>query len=99
MNQKLSITIPIRLDTIERLENIHAVVNFLFQHSFQNIRVLEAAAFCNGFIEELFGKRINYSFIKDDDPVFHRTRYINQVVSEATTALNADFDTLTNLFK
>lgn len=99
MNQKLNITIPVRVDTVERLENIRTVVNFLFQHGFQNISVLEAAALCNGFVKELLGKRINYSFIKDDDPVFHRTRYINQVVSEATTALNADFDTLTNLFK
>ncbi len=93
MNQKLNITIPVRVDTVERLENIRTVVNFLFQHGFQNISVLEAAALCNGFVKELLGKRINYSFIKDEDLVFHRTRYINKMVSEATTPYVAIWDT------
>ena len=62
MNQKITITILVRVDTVERLENIRAVVNFLFQNGFQNIRLIEAAALCNGFVEELLAKRINYSF-------------------------------------
>ena len=62
MNKKITITIPVRVDTVERLENIHAVLNFLFQNGFQNIRVLEAAPFCNGFVKELLAKRINYSY-------------------------------------
>ena len=93
INKPLQFLIPIKIDTVERLENIRAAVNFLFQHGFQDIRVIEAAPFFNGFVKEILGKRINYTFIKDDDPVFHRTRYINQMVKEATTTYVAVWDT------
>ncbi|MEE4286198.1 MAG: galactosyltransferase-related protein [Mariniphaga sp.] len=93
MKDELAFVIPIRLDSIDRIENIISVVSFLFQNGFQNIRLMEGSSFCNGILEKLFGQEIHYTFIEDHDPVFHRTRYINRMVTEATTPYVAVWDT------
>ena len=56
MNQKLTITIPVRIDTVERLENISVVVNFLFQNGFQNISVIEGAPLLTVLLKNFWQK-------------------------------------------
>jgi predicted glycosyltransferase involved in capsule biosynthesis len=91
-NTNFSILIPVRTDTVERIENILSVIRFISKNMPHKIRVLESAPFCNGILQSLIGKEIEYSFIEDYDPVMHRTRYINQMAVEATTSFIAVWD-------
>ena len=82
---------PIRLDSIDRLENLIEVVNFINAHFTTNIHVLEASSYCNGLLERLLPE-ITYTYHQDDDPVFHRTRYINEMLKASSTKIVAVWD-------
>lgn len=73
--------IPVRLDSIERLENLITSVRFLNNNFVTNIYILEADKINNGIIERVLGPVCKYTFVKDYDTIFHRTKYINQLVS------------------
>jgi len=85
--------IPIRTDSIVRIENILLVTQFLIAHFDTNIRVLECALHNNGLLEKLLDKAIQYDFLEDNDPILFRTKYINQMVREAETPFVAIWDT------
>lgn len=89
----LTILIPVRLDTIERLENTLAVTQFLLSNFETNIRVAEFSSYNNGLLEKLLDKSIQYSFQEDPDPVLHRTRFLNQMARKVDTPLVAVWDT------
>jgi len=90
--QDTTFLIPVRLDSIVRLENLIAVVNFLTDHVQPPIHVLEASAYNNGLIKTCLGNRIHYRFIENFDPIFHRTKYINELVSGCDTPYVAVWD-------
>ena len=81
------------LDSIERLENIIGSLNFLIKNFEITIVVLEIAPYKKIETKKLLGKNIQYQFFKDSDSIFHRTRYINQMVLEATTQFISVWDT------
>lgn len=91
--QDTTFLIPVRLDSIVRLENLIAVVNFITDHVQSQIHVLEASAYNNGLIKTCLGNRIHYRFIEDFDPIFHRTKYINELVMGCNTPFIAVWDT------
>ena len=95
INNSLNITIIIfvRLDTIERLENIIATTKYLLKNFVVQIIVLECASFCNGIMEELLSKNILYSFQEDHDPILYRTKYLNQMMKSVDTPFVAVWDT------
>ncbi len=71
--------IPVRLDSIDRLENLLSSVRFLNNHFFTNIYILVADRVDCGIIDGLLGATCNCIFVKDYDTIFHRTKYINQL--------------------
>lgn len=73
--------IPVRLDTICRLENLLMAILQITRNFDTNILVLEAASYQSSLLPKLLGKKINYRFVQDSDMVFHRTRYINEAVT------------------
>ena len=77
--------IPIRLDTVVRLENLILCVDHLQERLQTHIVVLEAAPYNNGVIQNLLKERINYQFVEDKDPVYHRTKYLNQMTMNVKT--------------
>ncbi len=77
--------IPIRIDTVIRLENIVAVTQFLLRNFDCRIMVLEAAPYNNGVLQKLLNKQIDYSFVEDSDGVFYRTKYLNQMTRKVQT--------------
>lgn len=77
--------IPIRLDSINRLENLLLCTNFLLKNFHCKIIVLEASDYNNGIIKRLLNKNIDYFFVEDKDQVFHRTKYLNQMTMRVTT--------------
>lgn len=87
--------IPVRFDSVVRLENLIMVIDFLTTHFDTHIHILEAADYNNRLLERLMPQKQNVSvrFIEDHDPVFHRTRYINLLVNDCQTPLLAVWDT------
>jgi len=83
----------VRLDTIDRLENILTITAFLTQNFETNIEILECAFFNNRLLEKLLGENVRYSFLEDRDPILYRTRYLNRMISSAQTPYVAIWDT------
>lgn len=77
--------IPIRLDSIVRLENLLVSIDVLMRNCHTNIKVLHAAEYDNGLLPKLLGKKVSYEFVEDWDNVFYRTRYLNKMALEAST--------------
>lgn len=81
----ITFLILIRLDSIERLENILIITQFLVTNFDTNIDVLECSPYNNGMLEKLLDKEVKYSFLKDRDPILFRTKFINQMAKRAKT--------------
>lgn len=77
--------IPIRVDSLVRLENLMLTVRFLSDHFNCHIIVLEADNYNNGIIRKMLGRKVEYYFVEDDDSVFYRTRYINMMTEKVKT--------------
>jgi hypothetical protein len=88
----LTFLIPFRQDSLERLENIILVTEFLIENFKTNIKVFECAPYNNGLLEKLLDKSIQYDFLEDNDPILFRTKYINQMVREAETPFVSIWD-------
>ena len=89
--QNLTVGIPIRVDSEERRANVSTIINYLNELRC-HIIVLEADAHEKMKKQSLAGD-IDYLFVKDTDQVFHRTRYINQILKMAQTEMVAIWDT------
>ncbi|RQO69446.1 hypothetical protein DBR43_15305 [Pedobacter sp. KBW06] len=78
LNQ-VSILIPVRIDSEDRLENLYMVCAY-FDHCFEvEIIVLEADILQKVDITTL-PANVKYHFIKDESPIFYRTKYINRLL-------------------
>jgi len=84
--------IPIRTDSIVRIENLMIVIKYLLQYFDTNIKVLHANSYDNGIIPKLLNKRVEYVFVEDKDPVFHKTKYQNILTCMSTTSLIGTLD-------
>lgn len=70
----------VRFDTIDRLENTLLISEFLSTHFETNIYLWEFSAYDNGIFRRLAPKGVKYTFNLDDNPILHRTRYLNEMV-------------------
>ncbi|MBD5424786.1 MAG: hypothetical protein HDR45_01150, partial [Bacteroides sp.] len=84
--------IPIRVDSIVRLENLLASINNLLSNINTNIIVLEANRYNNHILQKLLPTTVRYVFEEDWDPIFHRTRYINELFSLSQTPIISIWD-------
>ncbi|MDH6359010.1 galactosyltransferase-related protein [Parabacteroides sp. PF5-9] len=84
--------IPVRVDTVVRLENLIMNIEYLLQYFDAHIVVLEAASYNNGLIEMALGDRIVYRFIEDQDPVYYKTKYLNIMAREVHTDIVGIWD-------
>ncbi|MBI9064268.1 MAG: hypothetical protein JEZ14_19950 [Marinilabiliaceae bacterium] len=84
----VSFLIPVRIDSGERMENLHLVLEFLNEFFDTNIILLEADT-----NEKVFHSCITEKiFIEDHEPVFHRTKYLNQMTLRCQTCYVAIWD-------
>lgn len=81
----LTILMTVCVDSVERLENVLATSQFLVDHFQTNVWVEEYAPYCNGLLNDLLDKNIHYTFKADDDPIFYRTKYLNQITRSVET--------------
>ena len=86
----VSIVIPLRVDSPERLTNVTTIVGYLTMYTNAPIHVLEADAIQKAM--ELNRFEIRYRHIKDETPVFHHTRYRNEMIKACTTPFIAVWD-------
>ncbi|GHU80330.1 hypothetical protein FACS1894145_6550 [Bacteroidia bacterium] len=82
----------IRLDSIQRLENLIATTDLICKYFDTNIIVREAANFNNHIVEKLLKKSIMYEFVEDKDPVLHKTKHFNDMTKKVTTPFIAIWD-------
>ncbi len=84
--------IPIRIDSVIRLENILASIKHLLSHFDTNIVILEANKYDNHILKNLLPADVKYIFVEDWDPIFHRTKYINTLFLESNTSIISIWD-------
>lgn len=88
----VGILIPVRLDSIDRLENLLSVINFLYRYCDINIYILHADKKHKSYLKDLLPEKCHYTFIEDYDPVFFRTHYINELYKSSTEPIIAIWD-------
>ncbi len=92
MSATLTIVLPIRIDCTDRLDNLMAVLSWVDRIGCHVI-VLEAdrAPQVDSIVAQY--KHVSYHFVADDNKVFHRTKYINELLRMADTSIVAVWDT------
>lgn len=83
--------VPLRIDSAERKENADTLINYTFQHFNTSFIVLEADA-TRKYFPEHEPEGFQYQFIDDTNEVFHRTKWINHLISLAKTPIIAVWD-------
>ncbi len=90
--QNVTVLIPVRIDSIIRLENVLAVISYLWENFELNIMVWEAAPYNNHKLQRLLPSNVLYEFSVDNDPVFYRTKYINNMAQMQKSGIVAVWD-------
>jgi len=89
----LCIILVVRLDTIERLENILFVTKYLTTLLTTSVTVVESYSYNNGLLVNLLDKKIQYIFHEDHDPILFRTKLLNEILEKAKTSFVSIWDT------
>lgn len=84
--------IPVRIDSREREENLDVLLNYLNTIADTSVIILEADD-VRRYTPKYTYANVTYLFVEDTDPVFHRTRYLNQLLACATTPVVGVWDT------
>lgn len=88
----LTVLIPVRIDSVVRLENIIAVVKYLMSSFDAHVIVIEADKYNNHILKAVLPKKVFCYFVDDCDPVFYRTRLINDFARNVTSRYIAIWD-------
>lgn len=75
----ITIIIPVRIDSEERRTNLNTVLDYLCEYSGIKVILLEADSKQQYKLQKEY-PNIVYHFIEDNDPIFYRTRYINNML-------------------
>ncbi|WP_057938615.1 galactosyltransferase-related protein [Algoriphagus resistens] len=89
----LTFLMPLRIDSVTRLENTLAVVDFLLKNFSSEVKILEASDRNTGLLQRLLPSVVKYEFVEDLDNIFHRTKYINHLVRSVDTKFVGVWDT------
>lgn len=94
VTKEMTVVIPVRVDCEERKENLDTVLFSLLKMTDASVIILEADTkrkYFNDFIEST--NRVEYHFIEDFNPIFHRTRYLNKLIEMSNTNIVGIWDT------
>ena len=80
----VTFVIPVRITSDHVVENLNTTIGFLKQHFNTNFYVLEADKE-QRYFPITNQKEIKYVFITDDNPFFHRTKWINRLLKSVDT--------------
>ena len=91
----LTFLIPVKLETQDRVRNLTTVITYLASNYDAKIIVKECDT--EPRFESLVGTElkdcINYSFEKQTQSFFHKTKLLNDMIEMATTEVVANYDT------
>jgi predicted glycosyltransferase involved in capsule biosynthesis len=87
----LTFLVPLRVDSRERKDNTDSLIKYTFNIFKTNLIVLEADS-VQRYFTEFNLKGFHYEFIEDTNSVFHRTKWINHLISMAETPYVAIWD-------
>lgn len=90
--EDLTFLMPLKVDSVIRIENLLAGIRYLQRHFKTHIVVLEVGYYDNGLLRKLLNRDVKYIFIEDRDPVFHRTKYRNLIAKRVETPFLAVWD-------
>ena len=90
-SDSVSFVIPVRIDSEERLSNLMVIIDQLLPINNAEIIILEADK-KSELGNQNFGNRIQYHFVKDEDPVYHRTKYMNKLLRMAKSQIVGIWD-------
>jgi predicted glycosyltransferase involved in capsule biosynthesis len=85
--------IPVRIDTVNRLENTLVIVDFLLENFNTRLSILEASHRDTGLLRKLLPEEVDHRFVEDSDAIFHRTKYINILARICETPFISLWDT------
>ena len=88
----VTFVIPLRIESQQMIRNTDTVINYIGYHFNTSIYILEADEEQRYFPYYSKGN-IRYMFIEDRSEAFHRTKWINRLISMATTPYVAVWDT------
>lgn len=88
----VTILIPLRIDSVERMSNLDTLLEFLCRESDLQILILEADEYPHYQVKKEY-PFVRYHFMKDADPVFYRTYYLNRLLELAQTPFAGIWDT------
>ncbi|MDR8393836.1 galactosyltransferase-related protein [Aliifodinibius sp. S!AR15-10] len=91
--QDVTFLIPVRIESMDRLENVLMVTEYLDANFDTNIHLLEADSCDNSILKAVVPDSVTVTFVEDHDPIFHRTKYINELVRKSSTPYLAIWDT------
>lgn len=83
--------VPLHIDSGERRENIETLIRYTFQHFTTKFIVLEADS-VRKFYPETIPEGFRYEFVENTDNVFHRTKWINRLISMTETPFTGVWD-------
>ncbi len=90
--KNVAILMIVKFDSIDRLENILVVVDYILKNFDTNLYVWEVGSFNNKIFSTLIKEGINYEFYEDFDPILHRTMYISKMVESVKEEYVAIWD-------
>jgi len=83
--------IRLRIDSLQRVENVDAAIRFLKSNFKTIISIVEVDSEQHYFPGRQYGD-IRYRFVVDKNEIFHKTIWANQMISEADTPYLAIWD-------
>lgn len=97
MNEKFNLSdvsflFAVRIESPERLENIRIVIAYLLRYFKTPICIVEADSRESGLREQCPSESVEFTFIEDNDPVFHKTKYVNWLARQVKTPFVAVWD-------
>lgn len=87
----VTFVIPVRIDTSERKENLDVVLEQLSKRKQTKIILLEADTDSIYIVPENY-TNVTHRFVKDNAPIFYRTKYLNELLREADTSIVGIWD-------
>ena len=88
---EITILIPLRIDCLERKENLDACLSGFA--CYPNIRIIILEADTESKYRPLLkDENLTFLFIEDKDPIFYRTRYLNMMLRKVQTPFAGVWD-------
>lgn len=88
----VTLLIPLRVDSEERVSNLDALLEYLCRGAELQVLIMEADEVPRYFPKKKY-PHVGYWFVKDTDPVFYRTYYLNRLLEKVQTPFAGIWDT------